>query len=290
VPPIEMPGLGYLPDSTEVILAIQLPALMDKFDADERNDPAKALANMGLPQTVIETMEKASGVGLKNVDELIIGMGFEKGSFPPQIVVVVHTRRPYDMSAVARETKARQLKRDGRTLHVVKASPVPEIYWWGPNDRVLVATLLARDFAEVPTEPRTGIGHLKPQVAELIRDRVAGDAAAWLVAFSDQWDEQIRPYTFLPFTPLKGRADLIAPAERLRSLTLAIPQPSYRPAEVQIELKSAAAGEELRTAFGQRFRGEKVEISGDGENCRLQTPFDPEQFGIFVARLVGPSH
>src|SRR5262249_23150249 len=159
-----------------------------------------------------------SGVGLKNVNELVIGMGFEKGSFPPQIVFVVHTRRPYDMSAVAREAKARQLKRDGRMLHVVKASPVPEIYWWGPNDRVLVATLLAGDLADVPVDPRTGIGHLKPQVAELIRDRVPGDASAWLVAFADQWGDHIRPYTFLPFTPLKGRTDLIAPADRLRSI------------------------------------------------------------------------
>jgi len=279
-----------LPNSAEVVLAIQLPALMEKLDVDERDDPAKALANMGLPSTVIETMEKASGVGLKNVDELVIGMGFEKGSFPPQIVVVVHTRRPYEMAAVARDAKARLLKRDGRTLHVVKASPVPEIYWWGPNDRVLVATLLARDFADVPAEPRPGIGHLKPQVAELIRDRVPVDASAWLVAFSDQWGDHVRPYTFLPFTPLKGRTDLIAPAERLRSITIAIPQPSDRPAEVQIELKSAAAGEELRTAFAQRFHGEKVEVNGAGEICRLQTPFDPDQFGIFVARLVGPAH
>jgi hypothetical protein len=289
IPPAELPGIGYLPESTEVVLAIQLPALMEKFDPDERDDPTRALANMGLPETVIETMEKASGVGLKNVNELVVGMGFEKGSFPPQIVVVVHTRRPYDMAAVARDAKARQLKRDGRTLHVVKASPVPEIYWWGPNDRVLVATLLARDFADVPVEPRTGIGHLRPQVADLIRDRVPGDSAAWLVAYSDQWGDHIRPYTFLPFTPLKGRTDLIAPAERLRSIAIAIPQPSVRPAEVQIELKSAAAGEELRTTFARRFHGEKVEITGDGENCRLTTPFDPEQFGIFVARLVGPA-
>jgi len=289
IAPADMPGLGYLPGSAEAILTIQMPSLLDKLGPEYRNDPAKALFDLGVPQNVIETIDRASGVGLRNVDQLVVGMGFEKGSFPPQIVIVVHTRQPYDMSALARDSDARALKSQGRTIYAVKASPVPTVYWWGPNDRVLVATLLPRDFADVPVLPRAGVDHLKPEMVRLIRDQIATDASAWLVASSDRWADHLRPYVLLPFTPLQGRRDLLAPSERLRSMSLSIPQSPDRAVDVQIELKSAAAADEIRTTLADRFRDEPVDVGGDGEICRIQTPFDPERVGSLVARLVGPA-
>lgn len=298
--PVEMPGLGYLPESTEAILAIHLPALAEKFDPDNRSNPRAVLGHLGLPSNVIDTLEKLSGVGLKNVDQLVVGMGFAKGSFPPQVIVVVHTRQPYDVSALADEFNARTMKKDGRTLRAVKAGPLPEVYWWGPNDRVLVATLLARDFENVPLQPVPELGQLRPEVASLIRERIAVDAAMWVVASSDRWAEHLRPYTFawgenlgrvnfVPLTPLEGRIDLLEPAERLRSLTLSVPQSAEGPVDVQIELKSAAAASELRTTFARRFHGDPVEVTGEAEVCRLQTPFDAARLGFLIAGLVGPA-
>ena len=54
-----------------------------------------------------------------------------------------------------------------------------------PNDRILIATLLAGDFDKVPTMPQPGIGRFRPEIADLIRKRVPDDSCAWLVASSD---------------------------------------------------------------------------------------------------------
>jgi len=297
--PAEMQALVYLPESTEAILAVHLSAATEKFEPDHPDDPRKALSQLGLPGNVIDTLDRLSGVGLKNVDQLVVGMGFAKGSFPPQVVVVVHTRAAYDIAALANERDVRILKKEGRTLRAVKAGALPEVYWWSPNDRVLVATLLARDFENVPHQPVAGLGQLKPEIANLIRERVAEDAAVWLVASSDRWADHVRPYTFpwgenlgrvnfVPVTPLEGRGDLLDPAERLRSVVLSIPQSSDRPVDVQVELKTATAASELRTTFARRFAGDPIEVSGEGEICRLQTPFEPAGVGLLIGGLVRP--
>src|SRR5262245_20717727 len=212
VKPADMPGLGYLPESTRAILAVQLPVLLDQLDPARTDDPAKALERLGLPEHGIELLESASGVGLKEVDQLIVGVGLKNRTFPPQFIVVAYTRRPYDLKTLVRRTKAREMKRDGRTVYVVKTSLVPEVYWWAPNNRVLVATISLGDFAGVPVEPRAGIAGLRPEVASLIRHAVAEDACAWVAASDDEWDKHLRLYTLIPILPLvAGRTDLIEP-------------------------------------------------------------------------------
>lgn len=286
VKPADLPGLGYLPESTEAVLAIQVPPLLEKLGPEAPQDPGKALVRLGLPPAVVDTVEKASGVGLKNVDQLVIGLGFEKWAFPPQLVVVVHTRRPYDLAALTRQAKANTLKKDSRTLHVVKPSPIPEVYWWGPNDRVLVGTLTARDYEQIPEQPRPGIDHLRPELSRLVRERVADDACAWLVASSDQWRKHLAPYTFLPGSPLTGRGDLLGPAEKLRAVTLSVPHAADGQVDLWIDRKSAEGGEELRTVLAERFAGEPVEVGGEAESCRLQTRFDPGVLERLIGRLV----
>jgi len=284
--PVDLPGIGYLPESCEMVMAIQMPLLMERLGPEAQADPAQAIEDLGLPDAVVETIDQTSGVGLRNVDQLVVGVSFKKGSLPPQLVVVVHTRQPYDFPALVRKAKATTLKKDGRTLHVVKSSSIPNVYWWSPNDRVLIGTIAARDFDEVPQEPKTGIDHLAPNVATLIRERVADDSCAWLAASSDKWNTHLAPYILLPISPLQGRKDLFAPAERLRNITIAIPHIADRNLDVQIDVKTAGAGEQLRTVFATRFEGEPIVVSGEGERCRLQTRFEPARIGSILGRLI----
>jgi hypothetical protein len=290
IAPAAMPGLGFLPPPTEVILAVQVPRLMEAIGSEGQSDAAFQLRQLGVPETVMELVEKASGVGLENVDQIVVGLGFEQSAFPPQVTVVVHTRQPFDMQAIARDAKANRLKRGARTLYVARINPVFEFYWWAPTDRILVATLNARDYDAIEFKPRTGIEHLRTGMARLIRDEVAAGSCLWLAANSDRWDDRIRPYVILPLTPLQGRTDLLAPASRLQSVTISIRHDPNRPADVQLRLKSADAGEELRTVLAERFRGEPVEVTGEEELCRLTAPFDPRQFGSLIGRLIPPKN
>jgi hypothetical protein len=285
VRPAEMPGLGYLPESTEAILAVQMPLLTERLGPEAAGDPAGALRRLGVPDAVVETVERLSGVGLRNVDQVVVGLGFEKGSLPPQIVVVAHTREPYDLAAVARRAKARTQKRDGRTLHVASASPVPQVFWWGPSDRVLIGTILARDYDGVPEVPKAGIGHLRPDLTRLIADRVAEDACLWLVASSDKWGQYLVPYVALPGGPLSGRKDLLRPADRLRAVSLSVPFDPAGAVEVFIDRKSGDDGAELRAALAERFAGTAVEVDGQEETCHLRTRFDPEALESLINQI-----
>jgi hypothetical protein len=287
VKPDELPGLGYLPESTEAVLAIQVPALLERLAPKAQDDPKQALETLGLPPQVAEILDKASAVGLKNVDQLVVGLSFEGHTLPPLMVVVVHARQPFDLAAIAHQTKAHEQKqRNGRTLYAAKASPLPEIYWWQAADRVLVATILAKDFESVPGLPRSGIDHLRPAMRDLIRDQVADDSCAWFAASSDKWNQYLWPYTLLPGTPLFGRTDLIKPAERLRTVAISIPHDPEHPVDVRIGEKSAEAGAELRGLMTERFRDEAIEVSGEGEVCRFQMENDAKRITSLVGKLI----
>jgi hypothetical protein len=284
--PAELPGLGYLPESTEAVLAVQVPFLLERLGPEAREDPARALAAIGLPQSAAELLDRASGVGLKNVDQLVVGLAFADHALPPEVVIVVHARRPFDLEGIARQAKAHPEKRDGRTVYGTRTGQLPEFFWWKAADRVLVATIQARDFKDVPGQPRTGIDHLRPALAATVRDRIDDTSCAWFAATSDRWDQYLRPYTILPFTPLQGRTDLIKPAERLRTVAVSVPHDADRPVDVQIAVKSADGGAALRASFGERFQGEAVEVSGAEEWARLSLPNDPNRVGPIIERLM----
>lgn len=287
VKPAELPGLGYLPESTEAVLAVQMPFVLERLGPESGSDPAHALSSLGLPESVVEILDQASAVGLKNVDQLVVGLGFEGHALPPQLVLVIHARQPFNLQAIARQAKAHETKKAGRTLYAARAGPLPEVYWWQPGDRVLVATIVARDFESVPIQPLTGIGHLRPGLSALVRDRVAEDACAWFVASSDKWDQYLQPYVLLPLTPLQGRKDLIKPAERLRSVVLSVPNEPEQRVEAQIAVQSADAGAELRAVLADRFHGEPIDVAGEEEWARILIPNDLSRIGTTVSRLMG---
>ena len=290
VKPAEMPGLGYLPESTEAVLAVQVPFLLQRLGPEAGDDPVQALVSLGLPEQLAELIDEATAVGLKNVDHLVMGIGFDSHTLPPQVTIVVHAARPFDLDGLARQEKARPLKREGRTLYAGRAGPLPEIYWWKAADRVLVATILMKDMDVVPEQPHAGIDHLRPAVTRQVTEAIAEDACAWFVASSDKWDQYLRPYTisgpfsFIP-TPLRGRSDLLKPAERLRTVTLSVPNDADRKIEVGIGLKSAELGASLRSTLTERFAKEPVAVSGEEEWTRVQLPNDPTRIGSLVRRL-----
>ena len=286
VRPTELPGLGYLPDSAEAVLAVQVPFLLERLGPDAQEEPVRALTALGLPESAAQLLDRASGVGLKNVDQLVVGLAFEDHALPPEVVIVVHARQPFDLNVLARQAKAHPEKRDGRTIYGTHTGQLPEFFWWKAADRVLVATIQPRDFKGVPPAPRAGIDHFRPALTTVIRERVDDTSCAWFAATSDRWDQYLRPYTILPFTPLQGRTDLIKPAERLRTLAISIPHDADRPVNVQISVKSADAGAGLRASFAERFQGEPVEVAGTEEWAQLRLPNDPSRVGPLIGRLM----
>jgi hypothetical protein len=285
--PTEVAGLGYLPDSTEAVLVVQVPAFLESLGPQADKDPAKALATLGLPESVVRMIDGMSVVGLPEVEQLVLGLGFSH--VPPRSVLVLRTRNPVNPDELDRRTKSREQERDGRALHATKGGPLGgDVYWWAANERTLVVTTLARDFDDVPKQPRPGSAHLKPRLRNLIETQVAETAAAWMVADSDSWDAVVKPYTFLPLTAFTGRTDLQEPAARLRSWALFVPADSSEKVEMTVSLKTVEAGDGLRKTWADRYSGEPVEVGGEAEVVRLRVAREPGLVGWVFGRLIGP--
>lgn len=290
VRPAELAGLGYLPESTDAVLAVQVPALLDALGPEYQDEPARALIALGVPDTLVQVVEAMTAVGLKDVEQLVLGLGPSKAGFPPQLVCVVRTRGPIDEDDLDRQTRSAGLTKHGRRLHTLKIRPPVNGYWWAADDRTLVVTLQSDDFEAVPLRPREGIGHLKRELRGLIETEVGADACVWLAADSDKWADYLKPFTtWVPFSPVLGRADLVESAARLRSLALSVPAGPEGKVDLMIALKSSEAATELRKTLADRFAGESVEVGGSGTAVRLQSSRDATRLRSIIGRLVaGP--
>jgi hypothetical protein len=288
VRPTELPGLGYLPERTDTVLAVQVAAFVEALGPQAGGDPARAMTALGLPDAVVRTVESMSVVGFQNVDQ--IALGLRLGQLPPQITLVVRTRNRIDTADLDRQTKSRQQERDGRTLHAMKGGMFGDVYWWPADDRTLVVATLAKDFDDVPKQPRPGIGHLRPDLRRVIETQVAEDACFWLAAESDKWKAAIEPFTtWLPNTTiLRGRRDLLDPADQLRSFAMSFPAAREAPAVWTITRKTAESADELRQVYRARFSREPIEVGGEGEVVRIQTTKEPGRLDSVFERLIGP--
>ena len=283
--PADVPGLGWLPDQMDAVIAVQVVALAESLGPDAAADPEKALAALGLPDAVTRAIESMSVVGLGEVSDLVLGIRFNH--IPPQMVLVLRTRTPFNPDELDRRTKSREQERDGRALHATKGGALGDVYWWAADDRTLVVTMLAKDFDDVPKQPRPRLDHLKPQLRDLMDTQVSKEACAWLVGHSETWDATVRAYAFLPLTALSARSDLIPPAGRLRSFAMSVPAPDEK-IVLTTTLKSVEAATDLRMTWTNRFAGEPVEVGGEGEVIRLSMPKDASRVGSLFGRLIGP--
>ena len=145
---------------------------------------------------------------------------------------------------------------------------------------------MMRDIERIVTDPTDEDRACMPQVAGNGDDMGTLKTARAQFRYDAFVAQYLSPYVLLPISPLQGRNDLVKPAETLRSVAVSIPSSNDGKVDVQVELKTAQAGQDLRTLLADRFSGEPIEVTGEGERCRLQTPFDPARISSMVSRLI----
>jgi hypothetical protein len=190
VPPAEMPGLGYLPPGTDSAVGIELRPLLDELPATGGKDAHAALLGLGLPQEFVAGLDRASGVGVENVDQAVLGLKLKDGALLDQVILVVHARQSFSIEEVANRHKATPLKRAGRTVYKLPGNQrLPtDLYWFAPNDRVLVAALLPEQLDAVPADPHAGTAHLTPRLTVALTKQLTPDSYFWAVLDSEHWD------------------------------------------------------------------------------------------------------
>ncbi|HKI34669.1 MAG TPA: hypothetical protein VKA46_22625 [Gemmataceae bacterium] len=247
VAPAELAALGYLPDDTDLIFAVHAAELLD--------DPLgrDLVWFLGDESINLHSVEGWSGLKLEEIDHAVFGLTLDE-SLPVRFTLVVRTRRPIDRDQVLKALKAeKQRDVDGRPVYpfVMKTN-----HWlfrelganaWFADDHTLV---VAKKFEDgpghrVPTEPRAGLGHLRPALRGLITERIRPPAQAWVAGRLPPRDDQFAGLKLL----LQDRDN--APLEKVKTFGLWVTaDPKEATLRAAFDCDDAEAVEALATYLG----------------------------------------
>jgi hypothetical protein len=185
VAPAELAALGYLPDDTDMIVAVHV--------GEARDDPAGRglLQRVGLGGAGAPDLEKWTGLRLDDIDHAALGLKLDADMLT-RFVLVVRARRPIDEQHVrdALKTTAKQ-EVDGRPVYPFVLETGLDLVArigvsaWFADDRTLV---IAKNFSRIPLTPRTGIDHLRPALRQVLKERMGSSVQAWVAAHMDSWE------------------------------------------------------------------------------------------------------
>jgi hypothetical protein len=165
VRPAELPGLGYLPDDTNVIAAVNIGELMDTPAGREF-----VAGNGGFWNW--QRLQDWTGIDLNDIDQVIVGLKVDNNLLP-RLIVVIETNRPLAVNQVKSHLRASKL-------------PDPEAYLF-PSDRVLVLGLTRKDLEPVSVQHKEGIGHLPLPLQTAFKERIPRGAQIWAAGHADDW-------------------------------------------------------------------------------------------------------
>lgn len=274
VPPLEMLALRYLPAGTDSVIALQLRPLLDSRGNGAKG-AAEALVGLGIPASVVDAFERAGGIAVDDIDQIVVGLKLSEGVLAQQPVLVVHTRQDFSIDKLAQTENARSERRGERTYHRFPASAkVPfEIHWWAPNERILVAALQPDCLDPIPDGGFANLEPLTPRIKETAASLLTADTACWAILDSDKWDSLGK---FVLGLEAKRNDDLEKAANALGLLQTAVlgirleGEPILT-AWFEFKLETAAA--DLRARLTERFRDEhgKTIVGGAGNRVMVRT-------------------
>ena len=142
-PPISLAGLGYLPGSTQVIVAVRPGPLVAIGDAT-RTDPKQKLAEVGLPKPVLDAVDRL-GVPLTQIDHFAVGLVLSPDNTYPRVVAVLVLSKPQADEAAwwkgigAERVSGGEHPRYKATfgvlpVHAVRAEPTVYVFATEPKD------------------------------------------------------------------------------------------------------------------------------------------------------------
>ncbi len=269
VAPEEMPGLLYLPSGTDSVIAFQLRAFHDSLPDAKGDDAKPTWAELGIPPETGKSIERTTGLTIGDIDQLVIGSTLKDGS-PTNSLLVVHTHRSVSIEEIAQRLKAQPITKGERTYQRVGASgKMPfDIYWWSPNDRVLIAALKASDLDALPVGGQATLKHLSPRLLQNMR-KLTPDTTCWAVFDSE------RPAVIAALlTVVFNQADGLKEIEKWRSLVVGLHTDPEPYATIWLELETDEFAVDLRNRLQEKFKeaNEPIAVGGAGSQIMIRLP------------------
>lgn len=261
-PPAALAGLGYLPPTANVVLAVQ-PAPLLAYAERTKADPKELLTRSGVPAPVTDALDRF-GLPLDQIDSAVVGLSLTDQALPG-VTGVLTLRRPVaDEDEFLRRLRAEKKPVAGRPVYTVTAGfPLvmtkvdPTTYLFGLTDTDLKA-------ADAPHPP--GGGHLPVDLRESLTARLSPASFAWVATASEKWAEK-------PVLKLALKAPQLVPLTQIRAAAVGV---SLEPDPVlKVALKPADADARgwVRAEIGGRV-GELASINDAGDWVTVETPVD----------------
>jgi hypothetical protein len=206
----ESEAVGYLPDDTNVIFALN-PA-----EADRTTEGKETLAKLS------PDLERLVGLKAEQVEAVVIGLRVDTNVFP-RTRIVVRTKSEIDFDAVRAKLQAGSAKKDKDREYypfTIRGLPLPlEFALWSPAPHTLVAVYPPTEVGLVPAQPSDNADRFAAPLAELLKARPERDSFIWLAAHNDNWNNTSL-HTTLPLLGLSR--EFVKKAGEVRTIGLAM--------------------------------------------------------------------
>jgi hypothetical protein len=187
--PAELPGLGYLPPGTNVVVGIHVAeALAEPAGREFLTQFRVRSIDLGMSD-----VEKLTGVKLHDIDHLVLGMRVSD-DFPPQAVLVVRTRRPYPEAEVVANLQAGgETARGKKKLYRFAVEKLLlRLVLWCPNPNTVVVAVQPEDLDRVSDNG----DHLPQAVRDLLKKRMGRGTLVWVAGDVETWTALERALAF----------------------------------------------------------------------------------------------
>jgi len=186
----ESPALGYLPDDTNVIAAVNV----EEADAVRKTRKATGepdvVDRLFFAESAAINVERLTGLRRDEIEEVLLGLKVD-ANLIPKVRLIVRTRSTYDAEALRTKLGSFRTKQEGaKTLDSIRPPGIPiEAVLWCATAKTFVITLTPEDMDKVPDQPSKDVNRLAPQLVDLMRYRGEKGTFFWLMGHSDNWEK-----------------------------------------------------------------------------------------------------
>jgi hypothetical protein len=182
--PAELSALGYLPAEVNLIIGVQVSALMETREGQEYlagAQPDKA--------SNLLSIQNWTGLELKDIDYVVAGLRIDNNLLPG-LILVIETKRPFDAAKFHEKLRASRW-------------PDPEAVRF-PSSHTLILALNKKELEHVSAIADAGIHHLSASLQAALRERIALGSQVWAVGHAQDWKKTLA-LTYLATLPEENR-------------------------------------------------------------------------------------
>jgi hypothetical protein len=184
--PLELQGLGYLPKDSHVIVGLHIAEWLNdkKVGKPLLEEPRPALLDW-----IVKQAPRLTGMTLDEIDHMLLAASFDTR----QVVLVVRTRRPYDLGKIAEHAKrsTTPLHQDKPLYEIALDPMLGNALLWCVEEKTLLCVIpfdtpKLEHLRALSATPRT-IGEVLPApLHEAMKERLPKQTFLWSVGRLDQ--------------------------------------------------------------------------------------------------------